>query len=136
MRSQDRDELAAFGERDPLTAVVESLRASSHAASVFVNDELACIFGVARIGGLVSAFGAPWLLGTQGFERHARILARQAPAYTAQMLALYPVLRNRVHASNTVSRRWLERLGFTLGPEQPDGSIYFELRKCATFPSR
>ena len=45
----------------------------------------------------------------------------EAPLYLTQMHEVHPVLRNVVDARNTVSIRWLEWLGFTLGTPQPMG---------------
>lgn len=117
LRAQDRDELDAAGMPDHRRAVAESVARSEWCKTAFVDGELACIFGLARGGSLLSPFGVPWMLGTDAVPRHRRVLARLAPVYIRTMLRTYPHLANTVHARNTVAVQWLKRVGFTFGQE-------------------
>lgn len=133
LRAQDRDELDAAGHTNHRRIIAESVASSEWCRTALVDGELACIFGLARGGSLLSPFGVPWMLGTDLVPKHRRVLARLAPAYIREMLRTYPHLANTVHARNTVAVRWLKRVGFTFGqefqhPETGEPFILFEMR--------
>lgn len=133
LRAQDREELDAAGHPDHRRIIAESVAMSDWAKTALVDGEIACIFGVARSGSLLTPFGVPWMLGTDLVPRHRRVLARLAPVYIRTMLRTYPHLRNTVHARNTIAVRWLKRVGFTFGqdfshPETGEPFILFEMR--------
>lgn len=133
MREADRLECWAAGVDDPLVAVEQSIAASTRCWTIEVNGRLVSIFGVAPCGTVLSPAGAPWLLGTDEVLRHKRALIRRVPSYIRQMLGLYPLLTNAVHARNHASVRWLRRLGFTLRDPvavPPHGELFhpFEMR--------
>jgi len=121
MRQADRDELAA-STLDPLQTVLEtSVRDSSMAWSAEIDGNLACIFGCAAIGSMLSRKGAPWMLGTDTLDRHPVILMKTCRGYITHMHETFPHLLNYVDARNVRSVRWLTRLGFTIHPAQPYG---------------
>lgn len=65
--------------------------------------------------------GAPWMLAVEGVERLSRHLVTLGRRGVAQMLSVHPRLVNHVDARNTISIRWLERLGFTIEAAAPFG---------------
>lgn len=121
MRAADAREVARAGARDPLSAVAESVAASTLCWVAEVDGELCAVFGVAPINGMLSASGAPWMLGTDALDRHSVSLMRTCRPYIAQMRSLYPHLLNYVDAENVRSVRWLRRLGFEIHPAVPFG---------------
>lgn len=134
IRDQDRAECEAVGHTDMQHVIQNSVDVSSQAWTVRVDGGLAAIFGVAPIGTMLAPMGAPWLLGTELVPKHARILSRRVPEYISKMLEAYPHLMNQVHAKNTVSIRWLRRLGFVLRPPHqvpPHGELFhlFEMKR-------
>lgn len=118
LRQQDRAELIAAGEGDAVAAIFEGIERSDWAFAVFVDGELACVFGLAPHQGMRRC-GVPWMLGTPLLERRRRFLARLAPAYIARMLLAYPRLFNAVHARNAVAVRWLRHIGFHVHESRP-----------------
>ena len=121
MRQQDVAELQALGHTDLRHVVQTSVSASAWCRSVYVGDELGCIFGLAKIGTVLAPIGIPWMLGTPLVRTHRRILAKLAPAYIRAMLQEAPHLMNMVHAHNTVAVQWLKHVGFHLHPATPQG---------------
>lgn len=120
LRAQDRAELHAAGWGDDCRRALECSVAKSRWTLVALVDGVpAAIFGCAEHGALLAPSGVPWMLGTDAVARHGRVLQREARRYIAAMLQEYPRLFNAVHAENTVSIRWLRRLGFVLHPAVP-----------------
>lgn len=122
MRKADVDEVHAAGHDDLRAVVAEGVRVSVDCHAAWVDDELACIFGVAPLGGrLLSPIGVPWLLGTDTLLKHRRTFVRLYQPHIARMLGLYPHLLNFVHAENAAAIRWLSGAGFSLAPAAPYG---------------
>jgi hypothetical protein len=116
LREQDRAELDAAGHIDHLRTIRVSVEMSDWSRTATVEGRVACIFGVAPMGGLLDPRGVPWMLGTDLVPQNRRALARLAPQYIRAMLQTYPHLLNTVHARNTLAVRWLQRAEFTLAP--------------------
>jgi hypothetical protein len=118
-----------------LKAIDDGVWASVLSCAVFFDGELACIFGlVPWQRQLFGDIGAPWLLGTDVLARNVKAMRRVAAAYLQQMLQLYPVLLNFVHAENTLAIRALRHMKFTIDPAVPYGAhgepfCRFELRR-------
>lgn len=121
MRACDVAEVRACG-REPLEAARRSVAHSLLCWSAFADGELGCIIGCAPLS-LVSGIGSPWMLGTPVLDRHSRILVRVTPRYIDEMLKAFPHLVNHVHTNNTTSKRWLRRIGFTIGEAAPFGAL-------------
>lgn len=131
LREQDRAELDAAGHPDHLQTIRASVSMSDWCRTATVGGEVACIFGVAPMGGLLDPRGAPWMLGTDLVPQNRRALARRTPGYIRAMLQMYPHLLNTVHARNTLAVRWLARAGFTLhAPHDHNGEPFqlFEMK--------
>ena len=111
LREQDRAELEACGFQNHHAAVIESVRRSRFVRTVRIDGRVAAVFGLSDGGTLLAPYGVPWMLGTPLVARHRRALARLAPRYIRGMLQVYPVLRNLVHAENTIAIGWLRHVG-------------------------
>ncbi|RAU21077.1 hypothetical protein CU669_15080 [Paramagnetospirillum kuznetsovii] len=121
MREADRDEVWASSHALPIDALERSLSASTMAWTGMVDGIPVCMFGVAPRSLLDGRVGAPWMLGTYEVERHSKAFLRRNKAYVAQMLEAYPVLENHVDVRHGISIKWLQWLGFTIGPVAPHG---------------
>lgn len=122
MRAADVAEVQAAGHEDLYAAVCDSVKRSTVANAVLINDELLCIFGIAPLNGqLLTDYGVPWLLGTDALLKHRAVLMRVAPGYIAEMRRLHPFLVNCVHAENVKAVAWLKRMGFALADAKPYG---------------
>lgn len=135
MRQADRDELAACDHFDAQAAVMHSAHNSERCWAVLEGDHVLCVFGVCPLPGHPGV-GTPWMLGTTALgTRHRRKLIDAPALYISRMLDAFPRLVNYVHAENTASVRWLQRLGFALDPVAPfgpNGAPFhrFEMTRC------
>lgn len=114
MREIDAKECAIMG-RSPKRALRLSLRASVVAWTAKVDGKPEAMFGASSVS-LLGGEGSPWLLMTDEALKHRRSLLTDARRYADVMQGMFPLLSNNVHADNAVAIRWLERLGFTVGP--------------------
>lgn len=113
LRQADLAEIAAGSGRDPLEVLRLGIAHSTRSWTAWVGDEVFAIFGVGPLS-LVGGIGAPWLLGSDLIDKHPHAFIRHARPYIAQMRALFPTLRNVVHAENAKAIRWLKRAGFQI----------------------
>ena len=124
----DRAELEAFSWRDPGELLVESYRRSQRVYTGLLDDEVACMFGVAAPSPF-SEQGTPWLLSTEQLRTHWVTLARFSRPYANELLNMHPRLENWVHHDNRTAQRWLRWLGFPLAstpePVGVKGGRYF-----------
>jgi len=130
MRQADVDEVFATSGRKPASAMVFSLRKSSHAWTAVINGRPELMFGVGDLN-ILAGVGAPWLLGTDAVEQHYILFLRNSVDFRDQLLRRYPVMRNFVDDRNKVSKRWLTWLGATISdPIELNGHAFrmFELR--------
>ncbi len=72
---------------------------------------------------LLYPIGIPWLLGSPEVTRFGKHLVGGAKRWVLEMESKYPVLVNMVHAENTLAIKWLQHIGFTLGPLYPEWGV-------------
>ncbi len=120
MRQADRDEIRAASMQEPLAALTNGLRASTHAWAGLLDGEVACIFGVAPIS-LMGGNGSVWLLGSDLIDQHPKHFLRRCRRQLAVMARGYSLLQNYVDDRNKKSIAWLEWLGFTIEEPVPHG---------------
>lgn len=113
MRKADREEIRASSGRSPRAALKFSLEKSTEAWTIIMDGRAEVMFGVGDIN-VLAGIGAPWLLGTDEFERHYIAILRGSMKWTRQLFSRYSTLRNFVDARNTASLRYLRWLGFTI----------------------
>lgn len=112
LRKQDQDEVWAARGRDPDAVLYESVQASIRCWSITVEEDVLGILGVAPSE--LAGEGQPWLLGTDSLATLSRQLIKEPAVFIEKMHKHFCVLRNVVDARNTVSMRWLSRIGFTV----------------------
>ena len=120
MRWADCEEVWATAHLYPLQATLFSLEASRDATTGLADGCVVCMFGVGPAA-IISTTGVPWLLTTDGVERHAKAFLRRNKKVVKEMLMTYPFLKNYVDERNTVAVRWLKWLGFDIMPSVPFG---------------
>jgi hypothetical protein len=111
MRAADAAEVLAGTGKSPASALSYSLRHSTHAWTVLFDGVPAAMFGVGDLN-IMTRTGAPWCLGTDAVEKHARLFARTSRDFRDQLLRRYSVLRNVVDVRHEKSIAWLKWLGF------------------------
>lgn len=133
MREADRIEVMASSGSSPHHALMFSLDRSQRAFTALVDGQPEVMFGVSDLN-ILTATGAPWLLGTEAVVTHQRQFLRRSIWWKEKLFEGYDVLKNLVHDDNVVSKRWLKWLGFTLSDPMPLGKSgeafrLFELRR-------
>ena len=120
MREADVQEVWAAGHFSPEEAVATSLEASPDPRVGLADGEVTCVFGVGEWSA-IGLLGVPWLLTAENMPRHARRLLIGSRAYMDEVRGRYTVLANHVDARNQKAVRWLQWLGFEIGPAEPFG---------------
>lgn len=116
LREQDVQEMGALGQA-PDEALLGSFRESAPLAfTIKADEDPVGMFGVAAHPSLRRT-GVVWMLASEGLYTIKRDLITQAPGWIEHLNTLYPTLTNVVDERNTVSTRWLERLGFVFVDE-------------------
>ena len=120
LRKADLDELAAAAGVAPGTALREGIRSSLEAWVGLADGVPFCLFGLAPAS-LLGGSAIPWLLGTDGMDRHAAGFLRRCRPVVDRWAGMFPDLWNHVDARNLKAIRWLRWLGFTIHPAAPYG---------------
>jgi len=120
MRQADIGEVWRAAHVKPLEAIQKSMVASRDTNTGLADGRVMCMFGVAPQTAL-AATGMMWLLGHNDLPKHSRILLRGGKEYVRQMLREYATLIAAGDSRNVVALRWLQWLGFDLGPAVPFG---------------
>jgi len=133
MREADIKEVMALNGSSPRQALEDSLAHSAYHLTVLCHGRPEIMFGVGDVN-ILSAIGAPWLLGTEWIEKQPRVFLRHSRHWCDQLFRPYRVLINVVDDRNLTSKRWLQWLGFTLHAAQPlgkNGELFcpFEMKK-------
>lgn len=133
MRQADRDEIWAAAALTPYEGLLVSFQSSLEAWCWLIDDVPACVFGVSAES-ILSGVGTPWLLSSHLLPRQQMAFLRRYRPFLAEMLALFPLLRNWVDARYVQSVAWLRWMGFTILPPAPYGPFHlpfhaFELRR-------
>ena len=133
MRQQDIDEVWASHHHAPIEALVEGWQQSKFSTIVLINGEPVVMLGLV-VRDILSGVGVPWLLGTNGSLKYKREFITQVPRVIDDMLNICPMLYNYAHVKNTISIKWLKRIGFSFSePQQhgPDDELFckFQLRR-------
>lgn len=121
LRSADRAEVLALTGLDPAAALEQARAASIEAWTGFVDGVPAAMWGLSVLS-IAGGEAQPWCLTTALVERVPKQFLRLSRAWVERIAADYAVLRNAVDPRYAKSVRWLEWLGFTLGPVLPIGA--------------
>ncbi|MET3601122.1 hypothetical protein [Martelella mangrovi] len=114
LRPEDKEEARAGGA-SPLQALVSGFALSDQCFTIEADEGPIAIFGHVR---LPDGEGSPWLLGTEGIERHWLWFLRNSPEIIARVQRPYRRIYNFVDARNAVHIKWLRWCGFSFA-EQP-----------------
>lgn len=115
MRAIDAAECRAVGHT-PKQALRSSLRASTFALTVLLDDRPVAMLGVTPFS-VLEGIGSPWLLGTDEVLKGARQFLTVGPRVIIAMQREWPKLQNYVGAENRNALRVLYMLGFDVSPE-------------------
>lgn len=118
-RQADIDEMEAASGWTISEALEYALQVSIQPSVIVINGEI-----VAALGDCPHAdgIGVPWLISTNAMDRHPRAFLRICQQLVLGMSERHAVLMNFVDARNIRAIRWLQWLGFQVGPAQPYGT--------------
>lgn len=133
LRPADRAEIAALGHSDAYKAMCQGISRSTQAKAVYIQGEIAIIFGLSPVSAL-GGVALVWALASPLVEKHLRPMLVLGAVVLTAMLELFPVLRNVVDARNTRAIRWLRHMGaefFEPVQVPPEGFTFipFTIRK-------
>lgn len=120
VREPDRAELWAAACKTPKEVLEGAIENCDAAWTAFVDGIPICMFGVTG-GDPLSGVGIPWMVGTHQLDRMAHLFLRRCREQVQAMSEAYPLLRNYIDNRNGRAIRWLEWLGFEMGPPVPYG---------------
>lgn len=132
MRKEDVEEVMASGGYTPTEAIETSVSASNFTVVVTIDDTPIAILGL-NVYDIMGGKGIPWLLSAEQALKHKRVFLELSKPIIDEMLDKCPYLINHVYTKNTVSKRWLKWLGFTIEKAKPlaNGEMFhrFYMRK-------
>jgi hypothetical protein len=119
------------GEFPEMTAshqlVSDEIAASTMAFSGFIDDEIACMWGIhART--ILNDSIYLWLLTTKLVEDHPFVFVRHSQIMARELLKSYSKINGWVLKDNALAVKWLRWLGCTFIAEET-GLLGFELRR-------
>jgi hypothetical protein len=120
LRAADRQEIEAMSGRDPAEALAHSIGRGLWSEALMIDGQVEALGGLGTVSMLFGP-GVPWLMGSDRLTERARWFLRESRRQVARMRETYGELVNWVDARNTLSVRYLERLGFTIDPAAPFG---------------
>jgi len=117
-RPADIEEMLACTGR-PLVECLQQGAKTSLRAWVIEHDGVP----LAAVGDTLAAIGVgiPWMVTTNHIEQNPRGFLRASKALLHEAMQRHCQLINYVDARNTLAIRWLEWLGFKMGPAVPYG---------------
>jgi|GEM_PF-6255548 len=104
----NREELETLTGMDAVGAIIDAAERSAHTFAGVTMD------GPAFLGGV--ADGRVWMLANPTVARHRKFYLRATREQVTIMRGMFPRLHCWVAATYPKSLRWLEWLGFTVGP--------------------
>jgi len=111
LRYDDLAEITCFGLR-PFQAIKGSFKTSYFRRSVFVENELAAMWGLSGI--MLTGKGEPWLLTAKPIEKIPVSFVKEGRREIRKMLSMAPCLEGLTVESYSRAHRFLRVLGFTL----------------------
>lgn len=116
MRGPDAHEVKVITGLSPLEALMAGLMTSDFCRTAYdVRAVPVAILGISSVPG--DHRGWVWMLSTPAISSQIRDVLEMGQGWLDLQHEKYPVLTNRMTASNTLHRKLARRLGFTEGPE-------------------
>lgn len=114
-RKADEDEVYAMNKMTVMEALVFGFNCSDVCFTACLDGEPSLMFGVG-VTSAITQQATIWMLGTSDIDKHPILFWKGSVAWIRDLRRKYPLLRNYVDDRHEMSKRWLERLGFHIGP--------------------
>lgn len=127
----DVTEITAATGEDPKDALIEAVRISDESVTVFDNETVIGIFGIADHDGT----GFPWGFFTSTLRNIPSLILRHSLETVEEWNEIYPQMVVYVLVENKRSRKYLEWLGFEPTGVLLDGrdaTVFMEYERCVT----
>jgi len=125
----DVTEITAATGNDPKTALEDAVQISDEAVTVFDDEAIIGVFGIAYHDGT----GFPWGFFTSTLRKIPALILRHSLETVEEWNEIYPHMVVYVLAENKRSRKYLEWLGFEPTGQLLDGrdaTIFMEYERC------
>lgn len=129
LRKADKEEaIAAYGPRaNAQWLAIASFLASRETSFALLSSGVPfCVTGC-KPPGLLSDVAVPWMVGTDEILRNVKASMGFCKDLLKVWRSCFPYMQNYVHAKNTVSVSWLQRVGFEVyypEPYGPNGEMF------------
>jgi hypothetical protein len=110
MREHDKMEFGLFNVASA-KAIADCVEKSKYSRAAFVDDQIACMWGVLEHGLITGA--NLWLVTTPLVEQHRIKFLKENRKFIQSLKSAFPFSYVFVDEAYTKSRRWIEWLGFT-----------------------
>lgn len=114
LRRSDQEEIRAIADISPLEAVAASAATSAETLVMDLGGKVICIGGVTPVDAAIGTGAYVWQLGSPEIDANMVAFYRESRTLRDRWLRQYGLLQNWVYAGNTVSIRYLRRLGYSL----------------------
>jgi hypothetical protein len=125
LRDGDRLECAGYG-LSPREGLRRAYRAALYRRVAAIGGEVAAMWGIC--GPALGRTGYPWLMTAPAVERVPVSFFREARRELGRMRRMYLRLEGQVAAEYVMACRFLEVLGFALGPAREFGPCKAKFR--------
>jgi len=113
-READEREVYAWGRHSIQEALLTGFRNSDVCLTATLDGHAEVMFGVGCTS-VLTGQATPWMLGTNQIDRHHRMFWQCSVQWVNALRLRYPFLKNHVDDRHEKSKRWLTRLGFSIG---------------------
>lgn len=132
MRPADITELHLSDGKAPYQGLRESVELSDEVYTILYDMVPFAIFGMST-NKMVKTHACIWMLATIDLKNHKKTFHKISKLYLEHFHTKAFILFNFVSVSNTISIKWLEKLGAKFSQAKPYGKFgtlfkYFELR--------
>lgn len=111
MQSDSAEIAYRFGTT-PLKALWHNYRQSIICKSVFINDNLCAIFGLAGV--IFGDVGRPWICMTPEVQQYPMRVAFRFKAELKKMAEMFPILEDYIEENRIDDIRFMEIMGFRI----------------------
>jgi hypothetical protein len=120
MRRADIDEIWAAAQVGPEEALGMAMDEGREGIIWTIMTDTGPV-GMGGVRKIQSKVGVVWLLGTDWMTEHPVTLMKLAKTHLEFLRERYYILFNFVDDRNEAAKRWLDVMGFTMGPAAPKG---------------
>lgn len=120
MQEIDKESIELLSGMTPYEGLEQSVNNSNESYVWYVDNTLCGMGGISQVS-FLSDYACPWLLCTDSIQKYKKTFMTETRSQVDEWVKTYGTLRNVVYSKHERSKRWLQWLGFKLGPAVPLG---------------